>query len=360
MRRSGSSSCLLKPKSLKEDGESLTVTVLNTLKLPSYSTERFYMLSEIELKAHSTLFLCDLYDDCDQTQDTVETSSNQSQEDPETQTLFPPYCILYILWRPNMVSSVRAFTEVVIQDCIQKLKDASKNNSRIYLVVDTLVPSGPNADADADDASAERRYQAQLHVAETLARHVAQTLRTDLEGITVGVANHLRAAPGLEVVMEATAVGSNTRRRRRRRRQHHHENNHTSSSSSLVGILCSHPDDLLGLASTETDAAQGVLQSITCAEWGGYGDWKSFAHRSHTQWCDMNGVLEVDEPLHKKRGSRKYRAALENARIMDDPLVSFVFVVFLAWLYFYGWAHYRESIEDFCHRLADLLQKQRQ
>jgi hypothetical protein len=135
------------------------------------------MLSEIELKAHSTLFLCDLYDDCDQTQDTVETSSNQSQEDPETQTLFPPYCILYILWRPNMVSSVRAFTEVVIQDCIQKLKDASKNNSRIYLVVDTLVPSGPNADADADDASAERRYQAQLHVAETLARHVAQDWR---------------------------------------------------------------------------------------------------------------------------------------------------------------------------------------
>jgi hypothetical protein len=346
MRRSGSSSCLLKPKSLKEDGEALSVTVLNTLQLPSYSTERFYMLSEIEVKAHSTLFLCDLTDDCDQTQDTVETSSNLSQEDPETQ--FPPFCILYILWRPNMVSSVRAFTEGVIQDYIQKLKDASKN-TRIYLVIDTLVPGGPTNDDDDDDddeASAERRYRAQLHVAETLARHVAQTMRTDMEGITVGVANHLRAAPGLEVVMEATAVGSKTRR------------HHDTSSKSLVGLMCSHPDELLGLASTETDAAQGVLQCITCAEWGGYGDLRSFANRAHAQWCDTNGVLEM-QPT-KKRASRRYRAALENTGIMDDPLFSFVFIVSLAWVYFYGWAHYRESMESFFQLLADLVLQRRQ
>ena len=38
---------------------SFSVTIVNNIPLPSYSPERYYMLSEIEHHAHSTLFLCD-------------------------------------------------------------------------------------------------------------------------------------------------------------------------------------------------------------------------------------------------------------------------------------------------------------
>ena len=275
---------MLKPKSLKEDGESLSVTVLNTLQLPSYSTERFYMLSEIELRAHSTIFLCDY--DCDQTEETIDSidSDNSFHSEP----IFPPFCVLYILWRPQMVSSAKAFAEGMIQDHVQKIKNSS-SNTKIYLLVDILVPEVP-----MDDESAKlRRYQAQVDLAQTLARRVARTveLRTFVEGITVGVANHVRAAPGLEVAMESVSIGSKTRRR------------YDNDSRSFVGVICYHPDDLLGLADTETDAAQDVMQSITCAEWSGCGDLKSFASRAHAQWCEVNGIHESTPVKRRDRKS---------------------------------------------------------
>lgn len=320
---------------MKEDGESLSVTVINTQQLPTYSAERFYMLSEIEQMTHSTLFLCDFA--CDQTEDTVETTSENS----ECQS-FPPFCVLYILWRPQMVSSVRVFVESIIRDYIQQVKDSSSKDTRLYLVIDTLVPETAS---EEDDAAKHRRYRAQVHVAESLARHVAQAveLRTLVEGITVAVANNVRAAPGMELIMEAMGVGSKTRR------------HHDRESRSLVGLTCSHPDELLGLADSETDAVQDVLQSTTCAEWGGYGDLKSFANRAHAQWCDANGVQE-SKP-NKRRGSRRYRAALERTGIMDDPLLSFVMIISVAWIYFHCMVHYRDQITTFLQRVADVVSR---
>ena len=325
---------MLKPKSLKEDGESLSVTVLNTLQLPSYSTERFYMLSEIELRAHSTLFLCDY--DCDQTEETVESTG--SDHSLHSEPKFPPFCVLYILWKPQMVSSAKAFAEGMIQDYVQKIKSSS-STTKIYLLVEILVPEG-HMD---DDPAKRRRYHAQVDLAQTLARRVARTveLRTFIEGITIGVANHVRAAPGLDVAMEAVSIGSKTRRR------------YNNNSRSIIGVISYHPDDLLGLADSETDAAQDVLQSITCAEWSGYGDLKSFANRAHAQWCDENGVH--DSTPVKRRVSRRYREALESSGIMDDPIASFVIIVAIAWVYFYGWTYCQNKANWILQKLWDIL-----
>ena len=57
MRRSGSSSCMLRPKNSfsAEDLQRLasetkpTTTVLTVNKLPSYCTDRLYMLSELQV-----------------------------------------------------------------------------------------------------------------------------------------------------------------------------------------------------------------------------------------------------------------------------------------------------------------------
>ena len=69
--------------------------VMNTKELPHYSTERFYMLSELEVHAHSVQFVCD-------------TPQEKSS-----------HVILYILWRPEEnPCTPSAFCDELLQPCI--------------------------------------------------------------------------------------------------------------------------------------------------------------------------------------------------------------------------------------------------
>jgi hypothetical protein len=144
MRRSGSSSCILRPKGSPEREKetnssgisqpssppSLSVTLLSFEQLPSYSVERFFMLSELEIKAHSTQFLCDL-DVEDQTHGTHETEdtstgsndangNDQGQPQPELDS--PPFVLLYLLWKPDMTSSAETFAETTILETVTRLE----------------------------------------------------------------------------------------------------------------------------------------------------------------------------------------------------------------------------------------------
>lgn len=367
MRRSGSSSCLLRPKSVQE-GDKMSVTLINTQPLPTYSTERFYMLSEIEQNAHSTTFLCDTYD-CDQaTQDTAESSSCSLGGDAQSQQQSSLYNILYVLWKSDQGSSPRAFCEgtlaTAIQQCISVLaQDHSESSSmtntstsskspessparretsttaattspRLYLVVDMLAPlpnesstttTSSTPDHDQEQARQKRFFTVKVDTAERLARHVAQSqeFRLSVNGITVGISNHVRAAPGLEACLEALLIGARDRRRFSKNNQ-----------KSGIGMIVMNPDDLLGLQDESvTDAAQGVLQSRTCAEWCGNGNLQTFARRAHSAWCvDHNVEEEKEHSPGRTARRRRRRDGLDGEFEFTDPLLLCFMVFFVGYL----------------------------
>jgi len=339
----------------------MSVTLINTQPLPTYSTERFYMLSELEMNAHSTSFLCDLYD-CDQTQDTAESSEASLDPQPtiqQQQQQHPSYSILYILWKSDQASSPRAFAEGTVAAAIKQWKSVAVEGSasslttttqdisptkkdtteypRLYLVVDIAASSDettnnatPTDDDDYDEDSRQRHFQVKADTAERLARNVAQSqeFRRSVAGITVGISNHVRAAPGLEACLDAVTIGARDRRRL------------SSVAKSSIGLVALHPDDLLGLQDeTVTDAAQGVLQSRTCAEWNGNGNLQSFARRAHSAWCISHGVNE--ESPSRKPKTRRRRRDLDGEFALDvDPLMTCLVVFFFGYVLSHLWITY--------------------
>lgn len=293
------------------------------------------MLSELELKAHSTLFLCDL-NDCDQTQDTVESSLSESGEHvAHSNDNVPSYAILYVLWKPDQTSSARAFAEGHISAAMKQWNNNALVDSHLYLVVDIVADHNLHQDNNENESARQRRFQVQIHAAETLARYVAQTFRSSLDGITVGVSDHVRAAPGLEACLDAVSVGSQDRRRL------------SSAEKSLVGLVALHPQDLLGLEPTKTDAVQGVLQSRTCAEWNGNGTLQSFAKRAHSAWCFAHQITE-EEPPPKRRRARRRNFLDDNGDLMlfADPIKSFFVIFLLGILLSRLWDMYVDSMSD--------------
>jgi hypothetical protein len=338
---------LLRPKSeidLTQMGEPMSVTMINTHQLPNYSTERFYMLSELEIKAHSTLFLCDYQED-EETQDTAESSiSEEHAPFPSKHTTMPSHAILYLLWRPDQTSSIRAFADGHILAAIQhynSLVETMSGSSHLYLVVD-IVAIHPNKDDDddTDGAKQKRHFQVAVHTCETLCRHVAQSFRCLLEGITVGISNHVRAAPGLDACVDAISVGARDRRQFVSR-----------DEKSPVGLVALHPHDLLGLQheSSEqvTDAVQGVLQSQTCAEWNGNGNLVTFARRAHSAWCVAHHVTEHKSSTSCTRKERKRRNVLDDGDVsLAQPGKAFCILFLFGLLASHLWQKYEDSMLD--------------
>lgn len=320
----------------------LTVTILSTQELSHYSTERYYMLSEIEEHGDSTQFLCD-FDDDSATQETEELSVDSFGAHKETHPPFrlPAFAMLYFLWRPEMMTDAQHFAESVILPTVQKLQEHVQiNNSadelkhssgifaplpkltietdldklrrekglkptpevsdnddlektiRLYVVVDRLQHSD-----DVDDMS--DFFQRQAALAEQLTRQIAsnEILRTSCEGVTVGISNNTRSAPGLEACMNAIMFGAKNRRQ------------HATGSKSMVGILAAEPGDLLGVEpEDEPEAAQGVWQRRICAEWAGQGNLQSFSKRAHRAWGVRNRLplwAIAEGPEIRKRVSRR-------------------------------------------------------
>lgn len=108
MRRTGSSSCLLKPKkSLSQHDLALlhdkapTATVLTVNRLPPYVTDRLYMLSELQVHAHSIQFLCDL-------------------KKNGTKPSLPASIILYLRWKPNTYPTPLSFADGPLSECVRQ------------------------------------------------------------------------------------------------------------------------------------------------------------------------------------------------------------------------------------------------
>lgn len=420
MRRPASSSCLLLPKGSFEVAEaeaalpaathgSPSVTILSKDILPPYSSERFFLLSELEVHAQPTTFLSEVFADGSEdnsTQATEETEEDElpvharagetnpseldsSNTDNILHTPFPPFILLYVLWSPHATSDARIFTETRIADAVTRLQESvelvssigssptvvtrqSSNGSplngsngetvstspqsepttssnvgsdpffieppfienfdlvsngdireattvppgscpalrpetvvprakaSLYIVVDRVLPLSSTSEPSCNIDS----HSSQEDLAEDLARSVAShpVLRQCTEGITVGVSNHERAAPGLEVCVHAISLGAQDRRRNAVNPSSHVGNGTLDSvaaadrvnldaSKSLLGVVAVTPEDMLGLQdATVTDAVQGVLQSRVTAEWNGKGNLLSFAARAHNAWRWQHGV----------------------------------------------------------------------
>jgi hypothetical protein len=361
--------------------------------------ERFFMLSELEVKAHSTLFLCDL-DVEDETHGTHETEDTSTESvdaigNDQPQPDFPPFVLLYLLWKPDMTSSAETFAQSTILETVTRLESladivnsieeaktlrgrisrpsssnnlnggaaavtidhGSKKNCSVYLIVDRVAPPEPklwwSLDAGKAASARERHHQLQVDLAEELARKVAADpkLRHLCEGITVGVSNHERAAPGLEACVNATCIGEKDRRK-----EHEANPQKVSSTKSLIGLMAVQPDECLGLqAGDVTDAAQDVLQTRVCAEWNGQGNLQTFSERGRKSWRFKHGLLsepEITGPKRRKIPRRRQRtqpsdtqfdeAAMDRA--MQEMIIDALAAIFIG---FYMAFHFREELREF-------------
>lgn len=84
----------------------------------------------------------------------------------------------------------------------------------------------------------------------------------------------------MEGVLSILSYGSRERRAARKLRP-----DHEGIGKSLITIIAMNEKDFIGLdPKRETDAAQGIDQSVIRAEWNGQGDHLSFASRAHAVW----------------------------------------------------------------------------
>jgi hypothetical protein len=196
-------------------------------------------------------------------------------------------------------------------------------SASLYLVVDRVQPASHDNSNNHHEHTDHREPVLSLDhddseekLAEHLARNVATHpgLRGCVEGITVGVSNHVRAAPGLEAIIHAVTLGSSDRRR-------HATTSDSSSQRSLLGVISLSSDDLLGLQNSQiTDAVQGISQSLIIAEWNGRGNLQSFARRAQALWNRQHNVPDHcvkalrPEVRSPPRRIRRTRQVLENAR----------------------------------------------
>jgi len=256
---------------------------VKTIVGKNYSVERYYMLSEIEQHALRPVYLNDHFcpDNTSELMGEGETVATVSSETEDYRCDIPPFIFLYLLWncsdtRSSSSSEERAaksFQKGPLEGALNKLETLLERNeqyrekndpdyqtssfpSNVYIVVDALLWSG-NGESNNDR---EKHFQKYLAIMQALAQKVLKSDHNDerlcLCGATLGLADHARAAPGLEACLEAIMVGVRDRRR----------NSNNSNPKSCVGIVCHSLQDLVGYdEETETDAVQGVMQSLTHA-----------------------------------------------------------------------------------------------
>lgn len=373
MRRSGSSSCILRPRNslssedLKLQDDKMTVTVITSKRLQPYSVERYYMLSEIEENAKSVIFLDSIESKIHSKEDIDITDEHST--DSESKSQIPPssseFVILYLLWELNIYCSPVAFSNAVElhvervleyfgesldgsssqpnspnrksstagnKSCVPKLK------TRIHVVIDKQYSkrdshpqfyegndfftseSNPSASipGNTSNITEESYHLSKTKAVEELARSLASSkrLRSVLDGITLGVTNEARAAPALESILYSVTFGAAERRRLSKYIKKNDKVLPDSNSSSTysngqytvhndinpnlgrssIHVVALSAEEMMGLDPVrETDAVQGILQTITLAEWNGNGNYKSFAERAHKAWKKEHAVDAIDE-----------------------------------------------------------------
>ena len=344
------------------------------------------------------------------------TDINETSQIRTHQNQPPLFFILYILWKPTMTTDPQLFIQDTILAAITQIQQqygvditqsrkiiqnllSQRNNhhsasvlsdsnemtppsqqqqhrpsASVYIVVDRVVPrinssreTATPTTTTVEDEHGETLLQPptenddnqdeQYRLVESVGRAVAShaRLRDVIDGITIGLSDHVRAAPGLECGIDAiTKIGHIDRRRYKFNPNTTNVNNNSNTSSnnsnnngvnvktsrsspvavsnghannhselesaakkSLLSVVAMSKDDLIGLQDiTNTDAADSVQQSTVTAEWFGQGDIYMFASRAHFVWKQrynvrtdsdhaMNGnsgtVLPTSDPFFRKR-----------------------------------------------------------
>jgi len=359
MKRADSASCLLPPRysingdsspRSETDEEQRSVTMITTTRLPHYSTERFYMLSEIG--EHSFSIQC--------MEELNESIFRESS-----------YVILYILCGPEYEDNIFHFVESILIPNTRKLhdviiqerkKDVSNSPcstgtspraghginkemdcTNIYLVIDKIYSRrchnrSDEAKVDDETYSKESYHASQVKIVEELARSVAKSkvLRSLAQGISIGVTSERKAAPACETLLSAVLFSSAKRRRLIKYNQHRRKNQPNNnlktqsgevvpqscgSTKSFISILTLGPNDLLGIPVEDEvedlHAVQDIIQSVTRAEWNGNGDAISFAKRAQSAWKKFNNCFDIDDEF-----------IVSNQGLKEEPWVIFMVLAF--------------------------------
>ena len=404
LRKSGSFVELqqLRSKESNSPGRRDKVTVINSEKLPNYSTERYYMLSEIQLKSHSVLFLKDVFplNGDDETQESSLSYSehedhetdeqNKEQRDTaiDSKPTLSPFVFLYLLWnqKNNTSISPETYATHVVQPAVEQILELQRENQpvSIYLVVDRLVS------VENQDLSMQ---QEQIALSEQLIRIIASDanlgLRNKLEGVTIGLCNDARAAPGLEACMNAILVGDAERRHYPQKSSKEmsivrNEFNSNDPSKSLIGIVTEYQEDLT--PSEETDAVQNLfLHTRSFGYWGGHGNSLNFAARAQRLWretwnqdeyqCDKdlksvgNEYSIMQKSRRRRRGRDRHaqqnhdkedeKASLHflssnEIRSSTEKTADLMVCAFLAVVVAVVWRMYRDEINDVFSIISEL------
>ena len=386
------------------------MTVLHQKQLPSYSAERFYILSELQMNSVPPTFLSEsnLVDDS-MTAETVEVHSLEGSNSHEASQLSLPlqlYSILYLVWKPRETKSnetgaaITTFCNEAIVPAVHKIQgitrirrpsigqsssssslsrygseddfndDGSEHqnlpdvrqplfgesdssspttptSTRLYLVVEQVPGKAPShQDAEASFSKLER---CATELARCISTHTE--LRDLVQGVTVGVSNQERAAPGLEACMNALHVGSQDRRR------HGISPTPEEGSKSLIGLVTDSYTDLVGPEDHHSHDHghrgddDGILppilqQCLVTAEWSAAGDLATFAHRAHNVWRDQHRLPALSSRSSRKKPIRRTRAREVG---MDTPLtaeeISYQCAIFV-FLVIYFFFHYRNDAAE--------------
>jgi len=310
----------------------MSITVLNRKNLPTFSCERFYLLSELKQHAHSTNLLEPVGDD-----DETAATEGESMESFEPNRLrLPQFTILYLLWRPDQTMSAEEYLDRHVTPAVTMIQDQ-------YKLVDSLKPAPNLKGTLASDASANasveidgekekvestslyivveklnstisddsEKQEEEEEIGESLARQAAVRFRDDVEGITVGLSSHERAAPALQNCIEAVTYGSPHRRK-------YLEKYHKEANSRLC-MVTPNPSHLLGIQDEqETDAAEGVWQVVLSAEWNRKGNLMSFAERAHARWLILFDFLAEATPLPTP--GRSVKRKLKQSAVVSEKV----------------------------------------
>ena len=132
----------------------LTITMINTTRLATYSTERYYMLSELEQNASSVEFVCDhggpqqhMMSLPAQREEEEKASHHAQSPSPTRASSLPPYVLLYLLWRPNTYPSPRSFVEGPVLDNVRRILELGGDEEHVSKLFDGGAGAGSSTNS---------------------------------------------------------------------------------------------------------------------------------------------------------------------------------------------------------------------
>ena len=307
-----------------------SVTIVSRESLPTYSSERFFLLSEIEEHAAKPVFYLETDAADESTADTKEESLlDQGQQSPTNPPGLAQFLILYVLWQhpqkgtvkdeeiyvrnvlvpyieqleqhvslivpeeSNLQASISSASCASGIERVARMEDSSSNTdpqlpkAHVYLVVERVVHHANEGGQTTATAEQDNINDADTRLTQAIASH--PLLRNTLQGVTVATANHTRAAPGIEAMYQAIAITG----ARDRRRNSTSEGNNNGNKSLLQVVTPSLSHIVPSAQADSPDAAENVQQTRVAAEWNGRGTLETFAQTAHGVWLERNGITQT-------------------------------------------------------------------